>query len=90
MSLNITYFVHGTTTDNEVGNRSGWNNVELSQLGIQQAKELAFQTENKVFDVVFCSDLKRAIDSAQLGFGEYPIFIDDRPRYQLWCREQNT
>lgn len=81
MSLKITYFVHGTTTDNEKGISSGWSDVELSPLGIQQSKDLREQTKNKKFDVVFCSDLKRAVDSAKLTWeGIYPIISDVRLR----------
>lgn len=32
MSIKITYFVHGTTTDNEQNISSGWSDVELSDL----------------------------------------------------------
>lgn len=35
MSTHITYFVHGTTTDNEQHISSGWKDVELSELGIK-------------------------------------------------------
>jgi broad specificity phosphatase PhoE len=79
-SVNITYFVHGTTKDNEVGNRSGWNDIDLSPLGIKQAEELITQTQNRYFDVVFCSDLKRAINSASLGFNRFTIIQDKRLR----------
>ena len=35
----------------------------------------------KHFDVIFCSDLKRAVDSAELGFGDkYKIIQDKRLR----------
>ena len=81
MSIKITYFVHGTTTDNEKEISSGWYDAELSELGVKQAKELRGQTKDKVFDVVFCSDLQRAVDSAQLAFGGvYPIIPDPRLR----------
>jgi len=81
MSIKITYFVHGTTTDNEKHISSGWNDVELSELGIKQSKELTDLTKDKRFDVVFCSDLKRALDSANLAWGEiYPIIPDARLR----------
>ena len=81
MSVQITYFVHGTTTDNEAHISSGWYDVELSELGIQQSKELTKLTEDKQFDVVFCSDLKRAVDSAQLTWGDtYKIIQDERLR----------
>jgi len=81
MSVKITYFVHGTTTDNEQDKATGWWPGELSELGKQQAKELGRQVADKKFDVVFCSDLKRAIDSAELGFGsKYKIIQDERIR----------
>lgn len=40
MSTQITYFVHSTTTDNQNGISSGWNDVGLSELGIRQSHEL--------------------------------------------------
>ncbi|MDD5750457.1 MAG: histidine phosphatase family protein [Candidatus Pacebacteria bacterium] len=77
----ITYFVHGTTTDNEQGIATGWAGGELSELGIKQAKELGDLVADRKFDAVFCSDLKRAVDSAQLGFADkYEIMPDARLR----------
>jgi broad specificity phosphatase PhoE len=79
--VTITYFVHGTTTDNEQELATGWLPGELSQTGITQAKQLGAQVADQHFDVVFCSDSKRAVDSAQLGFGDkYQIIQDDRLR----------
>lgn len=40
MSVKFTYFVHGTTIDNEQHISSGWKDVELSELGVKQSKEL--------------------------------------------------
>jgi len=81
MAVKITYFVHGTTTDNEQGLATGWLGGELSELGIKQAKELGPLVQDKHFDVIFCSDLKRAVDSAQFGFGDkYKIIPDIRLR----------
>lgn len=81
MAVTITYFVHGTTTDNQQGLATGWIPGELSEVGKQQAKSLGEQAAGKHFDVVFCSDLQRAIDSAQLGFGDtYEIIQDERLR----------
>lgn len=77
----ITYFVHGTTTDNEQKLATGWLPGELSPAGREQAKTLGDQVADQTFDIVFCSDLKRAVDSAQLGFGgKYRIIQDDRLR----------
>ncbi|MFH0948950.1 MAG: histidine phosphatase family protein [Candidatus Aenigmatarchaeota archaeon] len=79
MSVIITYFVHGTTTDNEQNLATGWSPGKLSELGIKQSKELGNLIADKYFDVVFCSNLKRAIDSAKLGFGnKYKIIHDKR------------
>src|SRR3989344_3059052 len=81
MSVKITYFVHGTTTDNEKEISSGWFDVGLSELGVKQSIDLKDQIKDKKFDVVFCSDLKRAVDSAKLTFkGVVPIISDVRLR----------
>lgn len=81
MAIQITYFVHGTTTDNEKEISSGWFDVGLSELGIKQSIELKDKINGKKFDVVFCSDLKRAVDSAKLTFeGVVPIIPDKRLR----------
>ncbi len=81
MSVKITYFVHGTTIDNEKEISSGWSDVELSELGIKQSIELKEKTKDKKFDVVFCSDLTRAVNSAKLAWdGIYKIIPDARLR----------
>ena len=81
MAVKITYFVHGTTTDNEKEISSGWFDVGLSKLGIKQSIELKDKIKGKKFDIVFCSDLKRAVDSAKLTFeGLVPIIPDKRLR----------
>ena len=80
----ITYFVHGTTTDNLKKISTGWLPGKLSELGIKQSQELVRQTREKKFDIVFCSDLKRAVDSAEITFGgksrELLITADKRLR----------
>lgn len=81
MVVKITYFVHGTTTDNEKNVSSGWFDVHLSEKGIKQSLELKEQTKGKKFDAVFCSDLQRAVKSAELTWkGVFPIIQDKRLR----------
>lgn len=81
MAINITYFVHWTTTDNEQNISSGWSDVELSELWIKQSLELIEQTKDKNFDLVFCSDLKRAVKSSEITFGwKCEIIQDNRLR----------
>ena len=78
MAVKITYFVHGTTIDNEKEISSGWFDVELSELGIQQSIELKNHIKDKHFDVIFCSDLKRAVHSAELTFKDKVKIIQDK------------
>jgi len=81
MSVLITYFPHGTTTDNERGIASGWNDPALSEKGIQQSIALKDQIGDKKFDAIFCSDLSRAKESVRLAFeGMTPIIPDARLR----------
>lgn len=81
MAVEITYFVHSTTTDNEQDLATGWLPGELSIAGQEQAKRLGELVADIRFDAVFCSDLQRAIDSAELGFGNaYEIIQDERLR----------
>ncbi|MEI8364345.1 MAG: histidine phosphatase family protein [archaeon] len=81
MSVKITYFVHGTTTDNLQDLATGWEQGELSEKGITQSIELANLVSHLNFDVIICSDLKRAIDSANYAFkNKYPIIQDKRIR----------
>jgi len=81
MSIKITTFAHGTTLDNEKEISSGWYDVELSPFGVEQSIKLREQTKDKKFDVVFCSDLKRAVDTANFAFeGTAPIIKDVRLR----------
>jgi alpha-ribazole phosphatase/probable phosphoglycerate mutase len=68
--MKITFFAHSTTTDNQAGHATGWLQGELSDKGEEQAKLLPSLVKDASFGIVFCSDLKRAIDSAELGFGK--------------------
>lgn len=77
-SATINYFVHGTTIENEKGIAAGWSPGELSTLGRRQCFELRELIGNKGFDVVFCSDSRRAIDSATIIFGDHARMIQDK------------
>lgn len=86
-TIKITYFVHGTTTDNEAGIATGWHHGKLSELGIKQSAELKAMISDKKFDVVFCSDLQRAIDSAKFVFGS--LILEDNIKIDKRLRECN-
>jgi broad specificity phosphatase PhoE len=81
MSVKITNFAHGADADEDKNISSGWSDVELSELGVRQSKELRDKVKDQRFDVLFCSDLKRAVDTAELAFGGVvPIIQDKRLR----------
>jgi alpha-ribazole phosphatase/probable phosphoglycerate mutase len=82
MSVKITYFVHGTTVDNENNISSGWNDAQLSALGVEQSEKLKELIEGVAFDIVYSSDLQRAVDSATITWGgsTMPIVSDARLR----------
>lgn len=80
MATKIVYFVHGTTYDNATEKCSGWKQVELNDLGKEQAKKLGETTKNLKFDIIFTSDLVRAIDSANIAWPNAEKIQDSRLR----------
>ncbi len=76
------YFVpHAATTDNEAGIASGWNNPPLSETGEAEAERLRDVFRGIRLDLVCCSDLRRAVDTAGITFCEgTPVRADRRLR----------
>lgn len=82
MSVKITYYVHGTTIDNMEHKSTGWLPGQLSEKGVNQSKQLKENIAKESFDIVFTSDLKRAVDSAKINFEDTLLEIkqDERIR----------
>ena len=78
MAVNITYFVHGTTVDNIEHKATGWLDGKLSEKGIEQSILLKERININKYDVIFCSDLQRAIDSAKYTFGDLKPIVEDK------------
>ncbi len=80
--ITIIFEAHATSLDNEAGLSSGWNDVDLSELGLKQAVDLGERYRGKLPDVVFCSDLQRSYKTAARAFKDtgVPILIDSRLR----------
>ena len=80
--LTLFYSPHAISVDNEAGRASGHTDVPLSSLGQQQAQELGHHYATETLDAVFCSDLQRALSTAQIAFAErsLPIVPDARLR----------
>lgn len=80
MAIEIIYFVHGTTYDNAMGKCSGWKQSELTDIGKERAIKLGEIRKDTHFDIIFTSDLIRAIDSANLAFPNVKKIQDRRLR----------
>ena len=79
--ITIIFEAHSTSLDNEAKLASGHNDVDLSDLGRKQSKELGERYADQSFDAIYCSDLCRSYETAQLAFGDkYPIIKDVRLR----------
>ena len=81
MGIEITFETHSTTIDNERGFATGWLDGELSHVGHAQAREVGARRAGTV-DVVFASDLHRALQTAEIAFDgiDVPIRLDRRLR----------
>jgi len=81
-SIDVVFETHATSLDNEAGLASGWFDVGLSPRGEQQARELGERRRQDAFAAIYCSDLTRAVRTAEIAFGErgIPIARDARLR----------
>ncbi len=59
---------HGETVWNAQHKISGWTDVELSERGVQMARDLRFRLQPEQFDGIWSSDLQRAIRTAELAY----------------------
>jgi broad specificity phosphatase PhoE len=81
MSVSIVYETHATTVDNEQGIATGRLPGSLSAEGRRNAAELGERRRDDGIDVVFSSDLARAVDTCAVAFGDaLPIVRDERLR----------
>lgn len=80
--IEIWFEPHSTTKDNENNLASGWNDVDLSELGIKQCFELADRNQDRNLNAIFSSDLQRAVKSAVPSSDKLriPIYADSRLR----------
>ncbi|GAA1592090.1 histidine phosphatase family protein [Kribbella karoonensis] len=74
----LIYETHSITLDNESGIATGWLPGELSPEGVHQAKELGERRRD--VDVVFSSDLLRAVQTVEVAGFVVPHLQDWRLR----------
>jgi 2,3-bisphosphoglycerate-dependent phosphoglycerate mutase len=82
VAIETVYETHSTTVDNENGTATGWLPGELSTRGRDEAAALGRRRADDGIAAVFCSDLTRAVESAEIAFGAsaIPILHDWRLR----------
>jgi 2,3-bisphosphoglycerate-dependent phosphoglycerate mutase len=82
VSIQVVFETHSTSVDNERGIATGWLEGELSTVGREQAARLGDRRRDDRIDAVFTSDLRRAVETAEIAFAgsEIPVGHDSRLR----------
>lgn len=81
-SIEIIFETHSWSADNERGIATGWLPGRLSKKGKQAARELGQRRRGDNPAAVFTSDLRRAVETAEIAFrgSGIPIYQDQRLR----------
>lgn len=75
--MNTYYLVrHGQTVWNTLGKTQGHGNSPLTELGERQASELAEALKNYPIDMIYCSDLGRAVQTAEIVGSKLNIEVE--------------
>lgn len=80
--LTIWFESHATTTDNEAKLASGWNDIDLSEAGVEQTHQPVKRSKERGIQVIFTSDLQRAVKTGVPTAKELriPLYVDERLR----------
>ena len=82
MAVSIVFETHSWSEDNNRGIATGWNQGALSPEGVVLARELGDRRRDDGIDMVFTSDLRRAVETAEVALAgsSTPILHDWRLR----------
>jgi probable phosphoglycerate mutase len=64
---------HGGTTSSDAGLFAGSSDVELSDVGRAQARQLAERLARETIDAAYCSDMKRTVATAAAVCAPHPL-----------------
>jgi 2,3-bisphosphoglycerate-dependent phosphoglycerate mutase len=80
--IEIVFETHALTEDNERGIATGWLPGRLSERGRELAAAMGQRRRDDGLAAVFCSDLRRSVETAEIAFGDttIPILLDWRLR----------
>lgn len=78
MGIEVVFETHSTSEDNERSVASGWAHSRLSESGREQARRLGERRRNDGLAAVFVSDLRRAVETAEIAFADIdlPVLLD--------------
>ena len=82
MTTKLLLIRHGESDGNAQRKFSGFQDVDLTEKGIWQAKRLAYRLKDVLVDIVYCSDLKRARHTAEIIFKARGIDIISNPKFR--------
>ena len=82
MAIKLILIRHGESDGNVKRKFSGFQDVDLTEKGVWQAKRLARRLEGVQIDSVYCSDLKRARRTAEIIFKDRGIDIITNPKFR--------
>ena len=77
--MRVVLVRHGETVENREGICQGQTEGRLSELGVLQAWLTAGELKNTNIDLCISSDLKRAIETAEIILTGRDIYIDKEP-----------
>jgi 2,3-bisphosphoglycerate-dependent phosphoglycerate mutase len=82
MGVDVVFETHSTSEDNERGVATGWLHSRLSEAGREQARRLGDRRRSDGLAAVFVSDLRRAVETAEIAFVDVdlPVLLDWRLR----------
>lgn len=82
MSIEIVFETHALSEDNERGIATGWLPGRLAPRGRDYAAAMGRRRRDDGIAAVFCSDLRRAVETAEIAFGgtDVPVLYDWRLR----------
>jgi len=82
MSVSVVFETHSISEDNEDGTATGWLPGKLSAEGRKRAAALGARRCTDGVDAVFASDLRRAVETVEVAFGDssIPVLLDWRLR----------
>lgn len=75
MAVRLVYETHSLSVDNERGVATGWRPGKLSAEGRRLADELGGRRRHDGLACVFTSDLRRAVETAEIAFANCTVEI---------------